>query len=94
MNQRGSTTAEYIGIVVVVVGLFLALLTVRSTDLGKRAPVRPLPAIIRLIQAPMRPITPTVPRRPGPPRGPRKPRPPGVAPPPVLLPQWMGGPGR
>lgn len=94
MSERGSTTAEYVGIVVVIVGLFLALLAVRSTDLGRRAPVRPLPAIIRLIQAPMRPITPTPPRRPSAPRGPRKPRPPGTAAPSVLLPTWVGGPSR
>jgi len=94
MNERGSTTAEYVGIVVVVVILFLTLLMVRSTDLGRRAPVRPLPAILRLIQAPMRPITPIAPRRPIVPRGPRTPRPPAPAPPPVLLPPWMGGPAR
>ncbi len=52
MNERGSTTAEYVGIVIVIVLLFIGLLAVRSTTLGRRAPVRPLPAIIRLIEAP------------------------------------------
>ena len=48
MNQRGSTTAEYVGIVIVVVLVFLALVAVGSTSLGRRAPVRPLPAILHL----------------------------------------------
>lgn len=91
-DQRGSTTAEYVGIVLVVVMVFLALLVLRSTDVGRQAPVRPLPTILRLIQAPMRPLAPvrTQPSRPRPPR-PRRPRPQRPAPPAVLLPPWMGG---
>lgn len=88
MNQRGSTTAEYVGIVIVVVLVFLALVTVRSTTLGRRAPVRPLPAVLRLIQAPLAPIA--VPPRPGRPDAPRARRPPRPRPaqPTVLLPPW------
>lgn len=88
MNQRGSTTAEYVGIVIVVVLVFLALVAVRSATLGRRAPVRPLPVVLRLIQAPLDPITrPAAPRRPGASRPRRPPRPrPGA--PTVLLPPW------
>ena len=91
MNQRGSTTAEYIGIVIVIVLVFMGLVMVRATSLGDRAPVRPLPAILRLIQAPLRPITPVRPARPDGPVRPRRPRPPRPAPPTVLLPPWASG---
>lgn len=88
MNQRGSTTAEYVGIVIVVVLVFLALVVVRSTTLGERAPVRPLPAVLRLIQAPLAPIAaPPRARRPDAPRARRAPRP-RPAQPTVLLPPW------
>ena len=91
MNQRGSTTAEYVGIVIVIVLVFIGLVTVRATSLGDRAPVRPLPAILRLIQAPLQPITPARPARPDAPARPRRPRPPRPAPPTVLLPPWAAG---
>lgn len=88
MSQRGSTTAEYVGIVIVVVLVFLALVAVRSTTLGRRAPVRPLPAVLGLIQAPLAPITvPPRARRPDAPR-PRRPARPGQPQPTVLLPPW------
>ena len=92
MNERGSTTAEYVGIVIVIVLLFIGLLAVRSTTLGRRAPVRPLPAIIRLIEAPLAPIATPRPGTPGTPRPPRRPRPPRPAPPGVMLPTWIGPP--
>ncbi|MBM3665583.1 MAG: hypothetical protein FJW92_07315 [Actinobacteria bacterium] len=92
MNQRGSTTAEYIGIVIVLVLLFIGLLAVRSTSLGRRAPVRPLPAIITLIEPPPRPIVRPALARPDRPRAPRRPRPPRPAPPGVMLPSWIGPP--
>lgn len=91
MNQRGSTTAEYIGIVIVLILLFIGLLAVRSTSLGRRAPVRPLPAIVRLIEAPLKPILRPAPARGDRPRAPRRPRPPRPAPPEVMLPSWIGG---
>lgn len=88
MNQRGSTTAEYVGIVLVLLLVFLALVAVRSTTLGRRAPVRPLPAVLRLIQAPLAPIAvPPRPRRPDAPRS-RRPARPRPAQPTVLLPPW------
>jgi hypothetical protein len=90
MNQRGSTTAEYLGIVIVLVLLFIGLLAVRSTSLGRRAPVRPLPAIMKLIEAPLRPIVRPPVARPDRPRAPRRPRPPRPAPPGVMLPSWIG----
>ena len=91
MNQRGSTTAEYVGIVIVIVLVFMGLVAVRATTLGNRAPVRPLPAILRLVQAPMKPITPVRPHRPSAPRGPRRPPRPRPPAPEVLLPPWAAG---
>lgn len=93
MNQRGSTTAEYVGIVIVIALVMLALVTVREATLGRTAPVRPLPAILRLIEAPLKPITPRPTARPARPRGPRAPLPPRPAPPSVLLPPWVSGRG-
>ena len=93
MNQRGSTTAEYVGIVIVIALVMLALVTVREATLGRTAPVRPLPAILRLIEAPLKPITPRPAARPAHPRAPRAPRPPRPAPPSVLLPPWVSGSG-
>lgn len=92
MNQRGSTTAEYVGIVIVLVLLFIGLLAMRSTSLGRRAPVRPLPAIVKLIEAPLKPIVKPAPARPSGSRPPRRPRPPRPAPPGVMLPTWIGPP--
>ncbi len=94
MNQRGSTTAEYVGIVIVIVLVFIGLVAVRSATLGDRAPVRPLPAILRLVQAPLAPIAaprPVRPPRPPVPRPPRRPRAADAAPPTVLLPPWASG---
>lgn len=91
MNSRGTTTAEYVGIVVVVVVMFLGLLALRSTDLGRRAPVRPLPAILKLITLPVKPIVRVRPLPPVRPRGPGRTRSPRLGPPPVLLPTWVGG---
>jgi|GEM_PF-1234029 len=71
----------------------LALVTVREATLGRTAPVRPLPAILRLIEAPLKPITPRPAARPARPRAPRAPRPPRPAPPSVLLPPWVSGGG-
>ena len=71
----------------------LALMTVREATLGRTAPVRPLPAILRLIEAPLKPITPRPAARPAHPRAPRAPRPPRPAPPSVLLPPWVSGSG-
>ena len=92
MNQRGSTTAEYVGIVIVLVLLFIGLLALRSTSLGRRAPVRPLSAIVKLIQAPLKPIAKPAPARPHRPRPPRRPRPAPPSPPGVMLPTWIGPP--
>ncbi len=90
MSERGSTTAEYVGIVIVVVVVVLGLVAVRSTTLGRRAPVRPLPAILGMLEAPLRPIVPARPAAPVRPRasGPARPRPTSAAPPAVLLPPW------
>jgi hypothetical protein len=85
---------EYVGIVLVVVMVFAALLVLRATDLGRRASVRPLPAVIRLLQAPIAPIA-RMPTRRTAPSGvtrPRRPRAPRPAPPPVLLPPWVVSP--
>ena len=70
----GLAAAEYVGLVAVVALVIGGLLVLRPHDAGRRPPVRPLPGIIDLIGAPVRPPTP--PRtRTGPVRRPR-PRPP------------------
>lgn len=85
--QRGSAVVEYAGIVAVVVCLFAALLILRPASAGHRAPVRAIPAIIKLIQAPAAPvITRATPR----PRGPRQRRTRPPAPTrTVMLPTWL-----
>lgn len=87
MRERGSAVVEYAGIVAVVACLFAGLLLVRPVSAGRRAPVRPIPAIIKLIQAPAAPVltrTTTRPRRPR-----SRPRRPRTPPPQVLLPTWL-----
>ena len=86
-HDRGSAVVEYAGIVAVIACLFAGLLVLRPVSAGRRAPVRPIPAIIRLIQAPAAPVL-TPPRRRPVPRRPyvRRPRP---KTPDVLLPTWL-----
>ena len=54
--ERGSTVAEYVGVVAVVGCLFAGLVMLHPVQAGRRAPVRPIPAIIRLLQAPALPF--------------------------------------
>jgi len=86
-HDRGSAVVEYAGIVAVIACLFAGLLVLRPVSTGRRAPVRPIPAIVRLIQAPAAPVLMPPRRRPSP-RRPyvRRPRP---KPPDVLLPTWL-----
>lgn len=87
MRERGSAVVEYAGIVAVVACLFAGLLLVRPVRPGHRAPVRPLPAIIRLIQAPAAPVVARTPTRPR--RHRSRPHRPRTPPPQVLLPTWL-----
>jgi len=91
-RDRGSAVVEYAGIVAVIACLFAGLLVVRPVSPGRRAPVRPIPAIIRLIQAPAAPVL-TPPRRRPATRRPYVPRP-RPKPPEVLLPAWLAPGGR
>ena len=91
-HDRGSAVVEYAGIVAVIACLFAGLLVLRSVSTGRRAPVRPIPAIIRLIQAPAAPVL-TPPRRRPATRRPYVPRP-RPKPPEVLLPAWLAPGGR
>ncbi|NBP86799.1 MAG: hypothetical protein EBU54_17105 [Mycobacteriaceae bacterium] len=87
MGERGSAVVEYAGIVAVIACLFGGLLVLRPASAGRHAPVRPIPAIIRLIQAPAAPVlVPSRPRRPRTRRPSRRPRP---APPEIWLPAWL-----
>ena len=86
-HDDGSAIVEYAGIVAVIACIVGGLLVLRPVNPGRRAPVRPIPAIARLLQAPITPVVP-LPR----PR-PRRHRP-SVrrSPPPtaeVLLPTWL-----
>ena len=88
--SRGSVALEYLGLVGAVLAIAAALAVVRPHSLGPRAPVRPVPAIVRLIGRPLVDLRP--PPRPSPPR-PHPPRLPGRTPPPVVpLPDWAAGP--
>jgi hypothetical protein len=92
--SRGSVALEYLGLVGAVLAIAAALVVVRPHSLGPRAPVRPVPAIVRLIGRPLVDLRP--PPRPSPPR-PHRPRPrprlPRRTPPPfVPLPDWAAGP--
>ena len=84
-GSGGLAAAEYVGLVAAVALVMGALLVLRPHDAGRRAPVRPLPAIIELIGAPVQPVV-------RPPRPPRKRR---RRPPPephiVDVPDWLLG---
>ncbi len=85
--QRGSAVVEYAGIVAVVVCLFAVLLILRPASAGQRAPVRPIPVIISLIQTPAASVIPRATPRP---RGPRQGRTRLRAPTStVMLPTWL-----
>ena len=87
MSCRGSAALEYLGIVCAVAVAFGALLVVRQVTVERRAPVRPVEPIVRLLDLLRDP--PTVVRR-SPPRGVR----PRVTPAPtprvvVEVPRWF-----
>lgn len=84
-GSGGLAAAEYVGLVAVVAMVMGALLVLRPHDAGRRAPVRPLPAIIELIGAPVQPVV----RPPRPPRKRRR-RPPSE-PHIVDVPGWLLG---
>jgi hypothetical protein len=90
-RSRGSSTAEYIGVVGAVALLMLALLAVREHHPERRPPVDPVAHVAELLRAPWvsRP-RPPAPARPRPPR-PRRPRPPAPPRPTVLVPSWAIG---
>ena len=92
MRQRGSVVVEYAGIVAVIALVMAGLLVLRPVHLGRRAPVRPIPALVRLIERPPVSVMPRIPARPRPPR-PKRPRPSRPQPPGVLLPTWAAGSG-
>ena len=49
-SRRGSTSAEYLGLIVVITAMLASMLVVRSYIADRRAPVQPLPALTRLLQ--------------------------------------------
>ncbi|MCU0308556.1 MAG: hypothetical protein MUE51_12465 [Thermoleophilia bacterium] len=95
-GARGAGAAEYLGLVAAVGLLVGALLVVRPHLGGRTPPVRPIPAVVRLLGAPVRLMAPAPApaARPAPPRARRAPRvrrrPPPPPPRPVLmLPEWL-----
>ena len=86
-HDDGSAVVEYAGVVAVMACLFAGLLVLRPVSGARRAPVRPIPAIVRLIQAPAAPVLVPARRRPRPHRPyVRRPRP---EPPDLMLPTWL-----
>jgi hypothetical protein len=86
---RGSTTAEYVGAILVVGLLMLALVAVREHRPERRPPIDPVARIAELVRTPR--IVPPRPRPPASrprPHRPRKPRPPRPG---VLVPGWAIG---
>jgi hypothetical protein len=90
--SAGLAAAEYVGIVLVVALVLGALLVLRPHSPGRTPPVRPIPAIMRLLGESQRLLEP--PRPPAPP-GPRprpRPRPPRPRPAPlpqIEVPEWL-----
>ncbi|HJZ60726.1 MAG TPA: hypothetical protein VKD47_01085 [Miltoncostaeaceae bacterium] len=93
-RAEGSVSLEYLGLVAAIAAIVVALAVVRPHSLGARAPVRPVPAIVRLIGRPLVELHPPRPSRPRAPRParPRRPRPRPDPPPLVPLPDWAVGP--
>jgi hypothetical protein len=89
-RARGSTTAEYVGAILAVGLLMLALVAVREHRPERRPPVDPVARIAALVRAPrIAPRPRATPARPRPrPARPRPPRPPRPS---VLVPGWAIG---
>ena len=90
--SAGAAIVEYVAAIAAVGLLFLGLLVLRPHEVGRRDPVRAIPRITRLLQEPVRRLSPlrAVPARPRRPavRRPRPPRAPVI----IDLPEWMIGP--
>ena len=88
MNARGSTSVDYLGIVVVVAIVMAVLVAVRPVVVDRAAPVQPIRPIVRLLDL-LRdaPSPPPRPRRPRP----HRPRPRPARRPPVIVevPTWL-----
>jgi hypothetical protein len=89
--SSGLAAAEYVGIVLVVALVMGALLVLRPHSPGRTPPVRPIPAIMRLLGEPQRllepPRPPVTPGRPRP--RPRRPRPRPAPLPQIEVPEWL-----
>lgn len=87
-GQRGAAGAEYLAATLVVLVMFVGLLVLRDHRASRRAPVNPIPPIIRLLGDPLTaPRAPRI-RPPRPPRPTPRPRtrpPTGIT---VRLPTW------
>jgi len=85
----GMAVLEYVGLVAAVALMLAGLLVLRAHTVGRRAPVRAVPAVVHLLGRPGGLITvdrpPPPVRPPRPPHRPRPPRPPVV----VDVPDWL-----
>jgi len=94
--QRGAALVDYLGVVLVVGLLLLALTAVREHSPQRRPPIDPVAHLARLVAPPPAPRPPRVRTAPRPrPRttapAPRRPRPPVPPRPTVLVPGWAVG---
>jgi hypothetical protein len=91
-GMRGVGVVEYVGLVGAVCLLMLGLATLRPHAVDRRAPVRALPPLVRLLGEPTRLLLPAPPPGPTKPRRrPARPRRPAPARGPLILdlPDWV-----